>query len=133
MKDIRALFGTSADPKWIVFDETDPDTSPAFLCLPFDVASVAFQKAKNEVTKPYRKLIAANALSAEKDREIAVRVFSKMCLRDWRNVMDGADVVPFNEESAVKFLLELPKLYIWLASAASDDATFADAEDVIKN
>jgi hypothetical protein len=133
MKDIRELFGSSSDPKWIIFDETDPDVSPAFECLPYDMACVAFQKVRAEVTKPYRKLIAANALSAEKDREIAVRAFVKMCLRNWRNVMDGSDVVPFNEDNAIKYLLELPKLYVWLASAAADDTTFKDAEDAIKN
>lgn len=126
--DIDTLYGVDEEKTvWLNFGRA------GFLCRHFDRSSVLAQKIAAELAKPHRKLITAGMLKPEQDRELAVRVFVRAAVIDWRDVvLGGINQGSYNEEKAVALLVKYSALFNDLISDASDINHYRplDADDI---
>lgn len=104
-----------------------------FLAKYTDTRSTSYLRTRTKLSKPYRKLIDAEALPADKDREIAVRVFVREALIGWDGITSDGRPVPFTEDNAVDFLVQAPKVFYDLLDEAGERNNFLPSEDDAKN
>ena len=121
---------------WVYPTGIEDDSAPAFLIARMGPMNQKYQKTLERVTRPYKRLLAMNALPNEKADEIMQQVFVQSILLDWRNVTDkSGKTVSFSAENAMTFFKLLPDLYFELQQQAQTASLFRvdEAEAVAKN
>ena len=70
--------------------------------------------------KPYTRQIEKGTLDPQKETELMTKAFVESCMIDWKGVEIDGESVPFSQETAFKFFLELPELLSELFNHAND-------------
>lgn len=76
--------------------------------------------------KPYARMVENGTIEQSKEKEIMLKVFCEACMIDWKGVEIDGKIVPFDQETAIKFFLGLPELADTLVSYASDSKNFRE-------
>jgi hypothetical protein len=104
-----------------------------FMVTFLDIRSVGYQRTRIAVQKPLAKVIAADRLSDEEDREISVRTFVRHALKGWSGITSNGEPVPFTEDNAVSFLVQSPDTFYALIDEAMDKGSYMPSEEDAKN
>lgn len=89
--------------------------------------NVAFAKALEKATRPYKKAIQTGTLDDKTATRLYREVFADTVVLDWINV-EGPDGQPmdFNKENVLKLFEDLPDLFADLREQANNVALFRD-------
>ena len=89
--------------------------------------NVAFSKALEKATRPYKKAIQTGMLDNKTADRLYKEVFAETVVLDWINV-EGPDGQPmdFNKENVLKLFEDLPDLFVDLREQAGTVALFRD-------
>lgn len=99
-------------------------------------ANVAFAKAFEKATRPYRKRMDMGTLDESVANELLVQVFAQTVVKDWEGVTDReGNELKFNVENCVKVFMDLPDLFADVKEASMSVANYRyeEIEDDIKN
>ena len=125
---------------WVYPYGPKEDDFPGFKLAKPGGANKTYDKELTAQLRPYQKLITAQKDNPdEKTLEIVQkaqqRAFIKACVKDWSNVPDAENPIPFSVDECVKLFEAVPKLYDDLLSEANSTALFSpeDVEDEAKN
>lgn len=112
------------------FEYKIPDSEVSFTLRQFNsIENAELQKAAiAEYFKPYAKLMQNDKLSSAKQHEINVKVWIKIALVGWKNLLDEETKKPleFNEKTALELMLGYEDLYLELVNQSKDPANFAE-------
>lgn len=99
----------------------------------------AFVKAMNKRTQPYRRQIARNDMSPEKELEILREVYADAIIQNWEIKRgdtwspgiegENGTVIPFTRDNVILTLTNLPDLFTELQSLASGGQHYRVEED----
>lgn len=89
--------------------------------------NVAFSKALEKATRPYKKAIQTGMLDNKTADRLYKEVFAETVVLDWINV-EGPDGQPmeFNKENVLKLFEDLPDLFVDLREQSANVALFRD-------
>lgn len=133
MKSLDELYTTRTDAIWISTNEADAE-APAFQCAIYDPATPYVATVLNKHSRKYRAQIRTEQLSAEKDREIAVRTFVECSMKGWRNVsLDGKVALEFTVDNAVAVFTKYHRMFAFVTSEAQRENNYKLSEDDTKN
>lgn len=91
-----------------------------FLIRPFKGTNPRVKAAMAAHYKPLARQIELGTIDPDKEREIQVKLFTEICLVDWKGVeMDGQSV-ECNKENAMALFKELPDLFDTLWKHSGD-------------
>lgn len=76
--------------------------------------------------KPFARQIELGTLSADKEREIFMTIFIKVCLVDWEGIEFDGKAAECNLENALKLFKALPDLVDTLSSYAQDSKNYRE-------
>jgi len=87
--------------------------------------NVAYEKALDEVMKPYRRQLQQGLLDEGKARELEARVYARGVIINWEGVTDESGAkMDCTEENIVKLFTDLPDLFVEVKQQATDIANF---------
>jgi hypothetical protein len=111
----------------ITFDEAqNADGSiPSFTLSRMGKSNVAFSKALESATRPYRRQMELGLMKNDVAETLFLKVFVETVLRDWENIQseDGISIA-FTPENAISLLTELPDVYERLQTEAKLASNF---------
>lgn len=108
----------------------DDGTIPTFILARTGGANVAYSKALEVETRPYRRQIELGTLKPEIAEEALLKVFCKTIVKGWSNVQDeDGNVIAFSEQAAIELLgkEDMKDLYSRLRDEANTAANYRDA------
>ena len=105
----------------------DDGTFPTFIISRMGKSNKAYSKALEHATRPYRRQIELQVMKEEIAESIFIEVFVNTILHGWFNVYDETgQEIPFNKQTAIALLTELPDVYSRLQEEAKLSANFRD-------
>ena len=112
----------------VKFKANDDGTIPAFKIGRTSQSNVKWLKTFEAMTRPYKKDIAAKALSEEEAHNLNIKIFVMAILQGWENVQDeNGKLLPYNNENAIKLLKDFPELYNTLSDESSKMENFLES------
>lgn len=112
----------------VKFQANDDGTIPSFKIGRTSQSNVKWLKTFEAKTRPYKKDIAAKAMSEEEAHKLNVDIFVSAILQGWENIQDEKGKnIPFTAENATKLLNDLPELYATLNEHSSKMENFLEA------
>lgn len=120
----------------IQLSENSDGTIPTFIVSRISTTNKKYLKAMEVATRPYERLIKADALTDKQNLDISLEVFVNAILLDWSDVKDeDLNVIPYSKENAKKIMREIPELYEELREASKKLKLFQDdlIEEQTKN
>lgn len=124
--DIRKLFGTNRRAEeagvWVDLGQgarvkVARDTSPAY------------RKRLQDVIRPYRGAIAANALDDRQAHALFAEAAAGTLLLDWDGIEIDGKPVPFSVAAAEQLMEEVPDFYKAIKSFAEDAALYREQHE----
>lgn len=124
--DIRKLFGTNRRAEeagvWVDLGQgarvkVARDTSPAY------------RKRLQDVIRPYRGAIAANALDDRQAHALFAEAAAGTLLLDWDGIEIDGKPVPFSVAAAEQLMEEVPDFYKTIKSFAEDAALYREQHE----
>ena len=83
--------------------------------------NVQYQKTAEIIFKPYRRQLQHGIIEPELLEKLLAQVYAKAVLKGWSGVEDeNSEILPFNEENAVKLLTDLPVVFDFIKEVARD-------------
>lgn len=113
---------------WVEAAQTEDGKPMEFLVTFMSAAANPnYDKCITALTKSRR----GRSIPDEVMRAVAMRAFAKTILKDWRNVVveTGGEPLVHTEDKAIWLMKELPTLYEYLLSQASDESLFRGSSD----
>lgn len=116
----------------IEFGANADGTVPTFWISRMSKANVAYTKALDKATRPYRRAMDLGTLDNDVAERIFAEVFATTVLRGWDNVQlsdvtgeeSDTGFAPFNKENVLALFKRLPELYDDLQAQAKSAALF---------
>jgi hypothetical protein len=109
----------------VQYGENDDKTVPTFIISRMSSSNKKYNKAIENATRPYRRMIDMNIMPNEQAEKILQKVFIDVILIGWKNVQDEQNKpIDFNSPNALMLFDKLPDLYADLKVAAQTAALF---------
>lgn len=131
-KQFKTDEALETDGVWIEYGTTDAGQPIRIKIARAGGRNIAFSKALERATRPYRKAIQTGTLDNKTADNLYKDVFAETVVLDWINV-EGPDGQPleFTKENVVKLFNDLPDLFNDLREQAANVALFR--EEVLEN
>lgn len=129
---LYSLFKTDekleSDGIWLEYGETETGDPIRIKIARSGGHNVAFAKALNKATRPYKKALQTGSLDEKTADRLYRDVFAETVVLDWANVQgpDGS-LLEFSKENVLKVLQDLPDLYADIREASSNVALFRES------
>lgn len=111
---------------WLEYGTADGSGQPIrILIARAGGANVAFQKAFERHSKPFKRLIQIGQMEDEQSKRMMRNVYADSVIKGWENVEDENDQpLEFNRENVIHVLTELPDLFVDIVEQANKGALF---------
>ena len=132
--NIYSQFGTDRTKEkegvWIDYGLNDHGNPQRFKVSRIGKSNPEFRKCLEKVIRPHRRAIEANLLPLEQQESLYAKVFVKVVLLGWENILDReGKEIPFSEDNATALLKDLPDLYDDLQAQAAEIGNFQEEEE----
>lgn len=109
----------------VKYGANEDGTVPTFHILRSVGSNQRYAKTLAREVKPYKRLIALEALDAATSEKIMLNVFVDSVLVGWENVQNQKnELIPFTRENSMSLMKQLPDLYADLQAQANNAALF---------
>lgn len=122
-------FGTDIEIASVQFPANADNTVPTFQLARMADTNVEYAAAIEKVARDHKMEIDLDMLTEKVAKPIMLKVFVRTVLRGWDAVQtaDG-QVLPYNEDNAIKLLTDLPDLLTVLRNKAQQLSLFQKRE-----
>lgn len=114
-----------SDGKKLEFDLNSKGDMITFTVAREGGMNTEYQKAAEEIFKPYRRQLMHNKIDPVLLEKLLARLYSRTVVKGWENVEDeNCQPLPFNQENCYKLLTDLPIVFDAIKEFARDYTNF---------